>query len=290
MGSWNETCCLTNLPICYGDKTVTLLIVNQSPQLSPLGTVRQNNYWLPVSLPFYTKYDDYSQFELIDDSPYVERMFSKVRKNIIDPDLSKDFSWDRFMEILIKKDRDSMYKEQKNYLSVNGLANPSMKRTAFTISTFNMHRHIFTQMMGDYSYDRWGTIRNYLTECKEAIDEYNKRKLLSDNEDPMLAYRIREHSLSSLKDGAPNALLNFGVQYDAEWIFENQTDDNIERLAMYMKLNYLMDNLRKPYAPQHGVGHQSTEYELYGKLAQLVLDFTTERLDPDYWDKLDEDE
>ena len=59
MGSWNETCAVSRLPILSGDKVVGVLLanMNKAPRFNPASS------WAPVGLPVYGAYDDYGGIE-----------------------------------------------------------------------------------------------------------------------------------------------------------------------------------------------------------------------------------
>lgn len=60
MGCWNETCLLSRLPIACGQEIVCVFIapVNAWP-----GTVYADSQYVPLSLPFKGRYDDYGRIE-----------------------------------------------------------------------------------------------------------------------------------------------------------------------------------------------------------------------------------
>lgn len=60
MGSWDETCFLSNLPIRHGEEIAALLLVENKPGWSSLHSTRF--YW-PAPAMFYGKYDDYGGVE-----------------------------------------------------------------------------------------------------------------------------------------------------------------------------------------------------------------------------------
>jgi len=65
MGSWNETCMLSNLPITPGDKVVWLLIA-ESPYESREGCYH-NDFYHIRSVPIYGSYGDYGRIEISND-------------------------------------------------------------------------------------------------------------------------------------------------------------------------------------------------------------------------------
>lgn len=70
MGCWNETCSLTNLPICWGEPTVAILL-ERNPHFSHNdGTIYPDDIFRPVGLPLYGKYDDYGNLEEVKTHPW----------------------------------------------------------------------------------------------------------------------------------------------------------------------------------------------------------------------------
>lgn len=60
MGSWNETCAISNLPIGYGDDVIVMLLVQQPHD----GFVcYATDWWKPLPIYFEGKYDDYGRAE-----------------------------------------------------------------------------------------------------------------------------------------------------------------------------------------------------------------------------------
>lgn len=56
MGSWNETCAISNLHICCGDEVVYLVLKNQQEKASGCYV---DSFWKPVLLPVFSTYEDY---------------------------------------------------------------------------------------------------------------------------------------------------------------------------------------------------------------------------------------
>jgi len=65
VGSWNETCALSYLPIDAGDEIVCLLVVTRSQDRDRCGPVDR---FIPRTIPLYGTYDDYGRIKLADTS------------------------------------------------------------------------------------------------------------------------------------------------------------------------------------------------------------------------------
>ncbi len=66
MGCWNETCLLSRLPVTCGQEIACVFIapVDGWPE-----TVYSDNQYVPASLPFFGRYDDYGRIEDVTDDP-----------------------------------------------------------------------------------------------------------------------------------------------------------------------------------------------------------------------------
>ena len=96
MGCWNETCMVSHLPICYGDRIVVLPIV-ENPKDN--GGIYATGYWAPF-LPFIRgEYDDYGSVENTNDP-----VFEQIAKTFLpkgEPLL--EFTGDDFVNNLVSQ-------------------------------------------------------------------------------------------------------------------------------------------------------------------------------------------
>ena len=63
MGSWNETCAISNLPICPGDE-VCWVLLTKSPYAVDSGGCYYDDFFFVRSLPIVGTYDDYGGIEV----------------------------------------------------------------------------------------------------------------------------------------------------------------------------------------------------------------------------------
>lgn len=61
MGCWHETCMITNAPILYEDKVISLFLIDKGPKLS--NGCYGYAYWSPLPYIVYGKYNDYGSIE-----------------------------------------------------------------------------------------------------------------------------------------------------------------------------------------------------------------------------------
>lgn len=73
MGSYNQTCGLTQLPISSGQKVVAFILEKTYEMDHATGTSYPTDLWAPFSLPLYGEYDDYGSLEGIDSDSFSGR-------------------------------------------------------------------------------------------------------------------------------------------------------------------------------------------------------------------------
>lgn len=93
MGSFNDTCLISGLPIKYGQEVVTLLIQPKPGGLSRGWSCYSNDYADVAPLPFYGKYNDYGSVEECH-GPAMDLLVEEVRENLIEKELGKNPSHD----------------------------------------------------------------------------------------------------------------------------------------------------------------------------------------------------
>ena len=87
MGCWNETCGLTQLPICGGDPVRMFLIVERKP---PRGYTRDHvmhyssDLWRPYGLPIKGTYDEYGGLENIEEDCMSDFLLEAIREGVVE--------------------------------------------------------------------------------------------------------------------------------------------------------------------------------------------------------------
>lgn len=114
MGSWSETCALSNLPIGVGD-SIYVVLITQTPYVSD-HVGRSGCYpwdhWFQRSLPVLGTYDDYGRIAIdTKESGLVETVLDQFRFDLVEADLGPNeyhdtkvsksaLTWERLEEIL----------------------------------------------------------------------------------------------------------------------------------------------------------------------------------------------
>ena len=63
VGSWNETCGITHLPIYEDDPVVVFFLEKSSEKVAPGGVCHPVSVWAPFGLPVSGRYADYGNVE-----------------------------------------------------------------------------------------------------------------------------------------------------------------------------------------------------------------------------------
>ena len=82
MGSWNETCGLSNLPITYKTPCLLFLLVKREEDRNAGGFPYPSGSWRPISLPLHGTYDDYGTLKL--DASVNEVFMPYIKERFLD--------------------------------------------------------------------------------------------------------------------------------------------------------------------------------------------------------------
>lgn len=82
MGSWDETCAISNMPISPGDRVKVLILQENVTHDRGSSGCYATDFWTPASVPFSAVYDDYGRFREFDESGVVAQVIlSALRKH-----------------------------------------------------------------------------------------------------------------------------------------------------------------------------------------------------------------
>lgn len=76
MGSWNETCMASRLPIFAGDRVAAIPIAYRMPAID---SCYPDGAFVPVCPPLFGEYDDYGNVERVDDAALSFRLLGRCR-------------------------------------------------------------------------------------------------------------------------------------------------------------------------------------------------------------------
>lgn len=116
MGSWNQTCGLTHLPILAGEKVYVFTLIKNNSYYSLCYTTP---FWSPITIPFLSHYNDYGGGEN-SEGPGLEIVLEALRKNLIEREVGEN----KYHDIAVSKNKfgekeyfDSIHEQR---LSIQG--------------------------------------------------------------------------------------------------------------------------------------------------------------------------
>jgi hypothetical protein len=86
MGSWFETCMISNLPITDGDKIYMILLTQNAHVAGRLGSsgVHPTDFWFPRSLPILGTYADYGRMDFLpEEELFVQALFAQLQQDVV---------------------------------------------------------------------------------------------------------------------------------------------------------------------------------------------------------------
>lgn len=84
MGCWNETCGISQMPICGGDQVRMFLIVSNSFDSSDDNHSYTTDLWRPFGLPLKGTYDEYGRIENIEEDALSDVLLQSLKEMVIE--------------------------------------------------------------------------------------------------------------------------------------------------------------------------------------------------------------
>ena len=302
MGSWNNTCGLTNLPIISGEEVYVFPVKEKD-----LSKYRSHCYstalYQSMLMPFEAKYNDYGAGENCH-GVALDLFVEEMRRELVELDVGEN----KYHDIAVKKDDfdiDKFFEAvHEDRLFVKGWGT-SNRPVYFTM----IRKDVVDRMWNEWTFNRWkgskGTVPDgfesdqyyikNVTYAKIAalIPKYlaalsKKLKEMSDNEITIDRYITR--SLMTRDDLAESFLLD-GVFRSFEnhefWDLLNarecitnyiiagdfdKAEEFIRMLMIGCMVNGMMECTRKTWLPVMHMGSQSEQYPEYRLLNKLTND------------------
>ena len=265
MGSWNETCGLSNLPIMRNDKVVLFMLESncKGSILDCEGITSPNSLFEPI-LPLFAKYNDsrkYIDIEIKNKDAVLYFLKNKLKSK----------------EYICKKDDfdiNSFDLEEFIYLIQNGYVfNNALFGDEAQMSYMVIHRDIYDKFMNlvdvndsDFSliktsYDYTiNEIKMYENQVRKSYDELEGNEL---EEKVKRMIRLKSIDFPYVKS-VRGLILDIYIGDIDKYI-----EDEILKLAYINKVLY---KLRKCWMPQAGLGSQEEYNEFYVALAECIFD------------------
>jgi hypothetical protein len=284
MGSWNETCGLTRLPIHSGDPVVLIMLSQVTDSGGADGACYASHYWKPYALPLRAVYNDYGGIEDVGTEWNQRWILGNTRESMesmpegenpyhepaVDPEQLD--SMDTLME-WIRSDR----------VWVRGARNP---RGGGHLLDWTMCHAWAWDYLAQQS-EHWGDVTTLEMNYKRGQERYRSLfKLAQDHPDGInfeMAYwrwrdthSLRDHWTALLTGGSSFESYGgatTGIRSYADlmrlWavagrdVDHPEVDDFLREMSAFLLVTDNMSRLRMTWHPQTGKGSQCAEYPLY---------------------------
>ena len=317
MGSWNNTCGLTNLPIIAREDVYVFPIRERD-----LSKYRSHCYstafYQPMLIPFVAKYNDYGAGE--DCSGISLDLFvEEMRRELVELDVGEN----KYHDIAVKKEgfnTDTFFEAvHEDRLFVKGWGT-SDRPVYFTM----IRKDVVDRMWNEWTFDQWkGTkghvpagfesdqyyiknvtyakiatlIPKYLEVISQVVKELNEQEILVDRFISRSLLQRGEVAEKYLLDGIFRSFENFdfwdllnGRECIVNYIMQGELDKAEEFILTLMRgsmINSMMECTRKIWLPVMHMGSQSEEYKEYRFLNKVMNDVMNAR-ESDYEDGEDD--
>lgn len=265
MGSWNQTCGLSNLPIGYNDPVTVFLLEPGHERMGAGGYCYSDDVFRPLFIPLVGRYNDYGGVEDIQPgSEIVLALFQKKlakrrakagsTKQVVKPNLwieedKYDKSTFETMEELVK----IIERGRLNCRDFSG--------TEGTWGFVMFHTHIYQAMIDRLSsrvpYNQNRTFGELsLAKYKQLIADRKKNPDVFWMSDDF-------RGVTGMMSGLSSELLEMMFEY-------NTVEEAAEICTEHILIREVMALLRKGWMPQAGQGSQNSEYALHQTLHKVV--------------------
>lgn len=319
MGSWNNTCALTNLPIHSGEAVYVFPVKEKD-----LSKYRSHCYstalYKPMLIPFEAKYNDYGAGEECTGIA-LDLFVEEMRRELVELEVGEN----QYHDIAVKKDEfdiDKFFEAvHEDRLFVGGWAE-SNRPVYFAM----VRKDVADRMWNEWTFDKWKGSKGEVPAGFESDQYYIKNvtyakiatliskylaliseniKELSDSEINIDRY-IRRNLLN--RDDVAEQFLLGGIFRCFEnhefWDLLNtrecivnhimngdldKAEEFIRSAMMGVMINSMMESTRRIWTPVMHMGSQSEEHAEYRLLHQLANDVMDAR-DSKYQDDDGEDD
>lgn len=279
MGSWNETCMITNLPIVYNDPVVCQVIV-QAPFASPMKSAATSNHpfdrFCPVGWPFRAKYNDYGYIKDIEEDAFTNDTLDYMRSRIVERELGENRYHDHAVSraALSWETLDDWFRG-KRVLFENAVARayPEYPQQR-SVGLVMIHQTVY-ETMAAYRNEWEGYGRGTVEEeIEKAFAARGSGEAMPSRPKSLLIWRINR-LIRGREMNHPLDLLDS----------QAATKDEIAaRLAKMVHFETAMTYARKQWMPTSGAGSQSEEWGLFERIdeaGKLIAERRKEELAED---------
>jgi len=288
MGSWNETCALTNLPIKEGERAVWIPLISNGYGTEETTYCEAWHLFKQAGFVFRGTYNDYGALENIDDTPqarltleYFKNQISEDAIELVSKGVKNDYKLDTLEDLVKIIERE--YLAHLNPIQIIGA------RYKRNYGQMMIHEKAYDAVLENMK-ERcgYGDTKPTAVYLEQRIRDWLSIPIPYEKDSVDYSQTI---FLKVLKDYGENRFISklHDSLDDAHFyllrIFEDKLEDLIPALVDTIMFCDALGLLRKMYAPQCGKGGQGNEMYLH----KLLCYFVTEHIN-DAFNEFEEDE
>ncbi len=271
MGCWNETCLLTNMPICHGDPSVFMILAQSMYRGADHHIYNVHDVYVPAGLPLFGIYDDYGTIEEVEKNAAAEAtlgVFKEALKTkhlkLAVPDHDKPKRITGIDSLIHISERGYLEQDAKESFvrGPNG-----------AIGYVHMHREAYDTVIKEMlSRKTYNTSRNLKAEALLDVKDYRKeiaKQIKLHGEDGPLLHLSLSDNLGFIRFFRTGDF--FGGMYLLDQLREGALKkDLVDAMIELYVFSAALGYLRKFWSPQCGCGSQCRETKLHDILAQFT--------------------
>lgn len=273
MGSWNQTCGISNLPITYETEVVGLFTSRNFS--TPITTMfRPSAVWAPIFLPIFGKYNDYGDITDIIEDWNTNYILRKLKEYMVETDIEDDDDVSKkhrspITAVDLTFDKIQTYHHQeKLQLYLPQFRGQRYQSEPTDICIIQIHKRIWDRLLSCPIDTGWGKNRlSTVDDRKNRLSAVLNGSFADHEEDPKVRAALRRIKRVSFREEL-RMISEFPSDTLADYFSKDdlQLDAVCHRTAELMHISCHMDALRKHWSPQNGGGSQSEEYVSYRHL------------------------
>jgi hypothetical protein len=278
MGCWNETCGITQMPICAGDKVRMFLIVSNDYEGYDDCHSYTTDLWRPFGLPLKGTYDEYGGIENLEEDALSDLLLASLKEILVEVP-------NRMGEVFKREELD--WQTALNFLTDEGLRVTDPHHVSFITKRLDELLAKLKEQVPDLPDNGWSSERSALAKDQKAIVKDDPAVVrvyhMMVHEDVYQAltreYKAPSSRFSAWTEGDMRKELEVGAQQYIKQVREEHEAtkglselDKVERSFMRMSRRWETHN-RFVAATNHLTGNYGS-----GQYLRKYLDFVEKRI------------
>lgn len=280
MGYWNETCFMSNLPICYGDKVALFVLAPASRQVLGEAYYPSDNF-VALGFPIIGTYDDYGGIEKVSINPYMERYLASFKMFRKQTGTSGE---DEYVDYHYKSVKEFLDALTSNQLFVNTALPVKKSSMSYVMIHYELYQSLLMDMANRKPYGDSQTLKElHRVGIVQALKQmYDEVQDFGSNLG-FTAFNLSDYYHYS-QDNRWKSMDKM-----AKYYLEFCSDDElIDEIVDFILWHMVMLYSRKGYHCYSGAGSQSAEYKIHKLIATFILEKCEERQNGSSDDSLEE--